>query len=243
MKRDDWIGIGVSVAAHALLLFIVIAATPPPQPPDEQLGLLAVEFGPVEVGRKAPVPQPQQTQQTPQRQNQPQREQPRRATTRPARPATNPVKLPDAQEAPSKDRVAPTRTSEAPPQPASEQTPSRTESRDDGAARQQASASGAPSGSGDEATRRSPFSIEGLNRQSLRTPLPRNTANTVATLRVEIVVAPDGSVTFGRWIQKGNATLEREVLDAVRRWRFNALPGRAPQVDQKGTVTFRFVVE
>ena len=37
-------------------------------------------------------------------------------------------------------------------------------------------------------------------------------------------------------------SLEREVLEAVRRWRFNALPGRAPQVDQRGTVTFRFTV-
>ncbi len=241
MKRDDLIGIGISLAAHALLFFIVIAATPPPTVPEETLGTIAVEFGPVELGRRAPVPQPQQQQATrPTPRPQPTKEQPRRAARQTPR-ASNPVKLPDAKETPARDRVPETRQSDAPPQPAADRA-ARGQEDADGKARSASPASGAPAGEGDTDARRSPFSIEGLNRQALRTPIPRNSANTVATLRIEIVVAPDGAVTIGRWLQKGNATLEREVIDAVRRWRFTSLPPGAPQADQRGTVTFRFVV-
>ncbi len=230
MTRNDWIGIGVSVALHALLFLIVAAATPPIEPPDETIGMIAVEFGPVEMGRKAP-PQPKPVVQPREEQKPSPRPQPEKPRQPRKQPATNPVKAPEAVTN-SQETIPTAQQQDGPPDNAAERSNQQTAS----------SPPAAPTGSGTEATSRSPFSIEGLNRQSLRTPLPRNTANTVATLRVEIVVAPDGSVTFGRWIQKGNATLEREVLEAVRRWRFNALPGRAPQVDQRGTVTFRFTV-
>lgn len=231
MNRNDWIGIGVSLALHALLFLIVAAATPPVQPPDQTLGMIAVEFGPVELGRKAP-PQPKPVVQPREEVKPKPRPQPERPKEPRRQPATNPVKAPEATTR-STERVASTQQQDGPPSTAAERSTQTQEA---------AAPPAAPTGSGNEASSRSPFSIEGLNRQSISTPLPRNTANTVATLRAEIVVAPDGSVTFGRWIQKGNATLERAVQDAVRRWRFNALPGRAPQVEQRGTVTFRFTV-
>lgn len=230
MTRNDWIGIGASVALHALLLLIVTAATPPVEPAEEIIGTIAVEFGPVELGKKAP-PQPKaveqpRVEQRPARRPQPERpQQPRR------QPATNPVKAPEAVTN-SQERIASTQQQDGPPSTAAERSQRQ----------EAASPPAAQPGTGDQTSSRSPFSIEGLNRTAIRLPEPRNSAGTVATIRVEIVVAPDGSVTFGRWLQKGNATLEREVLDAIRRWRFNALPGRAPQVDQRGSVTFRFTV-
>jgi protein TonB len=99
----------------------------------------------------------------------------------------------------------------------------------------------AEAGADRRAQRSSPFQIDGLNRQLLRGREPQYRERVNADITAEIAVSPGGDVTFRRWIRKGGSpALERAVLDALRAWRFDALPPGAPQTQQTGQVTFRF---
>jgi TonB family protein len=63
-----------------------------------------------------------------------------------------------------------------------------------------------------------------------------------AQISVRFRVRPDGSMYGMTVIQKGEAAYERAALDAMRTWKFNALPESAQQADQVGTATFVFKV-
>lgn len=100
---------------------------------------------------------------------------------------------------------------------------------------------GTPGGTGtDDGT--SGFSVSGLDgRRLVRSAKPTNDEGVTVTLVAEIVVAPNGTVRFGRWIRRGNPVLQRETEAVIARWRYAALPAAAPQNPQTGTITFRFV--
>ncbi len=99
-------------------------------------------------------------------------------------------------------------------------------------------------GTGDDEQKASPYELkwEGeLERAPLVQPLPQNNANVEAVITVRFEVRPNGTV--GRIIptRKMNPELEREVMRTLRSWRFSRLQSGAPQQNQWGEITFRFV--
>ena len=98
-------------------------------------------------------------------------------------------------------------------------------------------------GEGTSPDKAAPFKIEGLNRVSLSSPLPRYTEKVNATIKVRITVNPQGRVVQRVPLIKGNPELEEAVMNALQRWRFNPLPANAPQENQTGVITFRFRLE
>jgi len=104
----------------------------------------------------------------------------------------------------------------------------------------------ADQGTGNETEKSAPYELNwdgDLERDPTFQPLPENTSDTEATITIRFEVRPDG--TIGRLIplKKMNPELEREVMRTLRSWRFSKLPSRAPQQVQRGTITFRFVLE
>jgi protein TonB len=59
-----------------------------------------------------------------------------------------------------------------------------------------------------------------------------------AKIKVSFTVLPDGTVGMVVPLQKGEPILEDLTLAALRQWRFNPLPPREPQVEQRGIITF-----
>jgi len=88
-----------------------------------------------------------------------------------------------------------------------------------------------------------PYKIEGLDREPERAPLPRYTEKVNARIRVQITVNPQGQIVRRIPLKKGSPKLEAAVMNALKQWRFNALPPGAPQENQTGTITFTFRLE
>jgi hypothetical protein len=64
--------------------------------------------------------------------------------------------------------------------------------------------------------------------------------NNAATVRLELIVAPDGSVISVRPLTKGLPQLEQVSIAALKTWRFNSLDKGLAQQNQKGIITFIF---
>ena len=64
--------------------------------------------------------------------------------------------------------------------------------------------------------------------------------NKAATVRLELIVAPDGSVISVRPLTKGLPQLEQVSIAALKTWRFNSLDKGLAQQNQKGIITFIF---
>jgi protein TonB len=77
----------------------------------------------------------------------------------------------------------------------------------------------------------------------VRAPLPRYAEKVNAVIRVRVTVDPQGRIVRRLPLMKGNPALEQAVMEALARWRFNALPPDAPQENQTGTITFAFRLE
>ncbi len=90
------------------------------------------------------------------------------------------------------------------------------------------------------------FRIEGeaANRQILHKVIPDYPPGLQreAVVRVRFAVLPDGTVGEMVPVLKGDPTLESITLQALRQWRFNALPPGAPQKEVTGIITFRYVL-
>ncbi len=250
MKKNDWIGLGTSLALHAMLLFAFTFLTAA-QPEQQDLGFIEVELGPFSEGRavqRAPVENPDAAQEQPtEEQKQPQ------AEASPPKEA-KPVDLPDQPETiPDADKITSPETETISPEKKNNpeevrKTEPKEESRPvrplgsgtlDGT-------SGAPSGDdgeGADELKAAPFQIEGLNRNALFAPLPIYREKVNATIRVRITVDPKGRIVQRIPLIKGNPSLEKAAMDALSRWKFNALPPNAPQESQTGTVTFHFRLE
>ena len=79
----------------------------------------------------------------------------------------------------------------------------------------------------------------GGNRTVLQKKLPKypSGVNTNAQIRIKFTVSFDGTVTSMVPLQKGDPTLERAAMDALRQWRFNRL---RENKDMYGIITFTF---
>lgn len=249
MKKNDWIGMGTSVAVHAalLLLFTFLTAAKPDQ---AQLGFVEVEFGPFAEGR----PVQRSVTETPEAAEE-QVDEPEQPTEQASPPReARPVDLPDRpQDIPDEDRVTTPETetvspevlnnqaevNEPEPQPESQPVRPLGSGVVDGSSGSQSGTEG----QGAEEARAAPFEIEGLNRDAVFAPLPVYRERVNATIRVRITVDPQGRIVGRFPLIKGNPSLEQAAMDALQRWRFNPLPPNAPQEAQTGIVTFRFRLE
>ena len=233
---------------------------PPPPPPELKVGAEAPLAGQGRPVRRAPETRVRETRR-PAFVDKPAPTPARPARARPAaRPAAVPPVAVPVQKTPTKsaDRVA----TAAPPgerdgSPTSAGTRPRPDATDTGGGapgrestreRPGGDRNGTGTGDGTQGTGTTPsrgsgagVSIAGLgNRQPIRQPLPSDPQVTV-TLTAEIAVSPDGSVRFVRWVRRGDPGLQRQAEGSLSRWRFAALPAGAPQQEQRGQITFRFV--
>lgn len=82
----------------------------------------------------------------------------------------------------------------------------------------------------------------GGTRQKISGDLPTypEGVNVEAQIRLQGVVAPDGSVKSVHPIQKAHVRLEEAALKEVRFWKFEPLDITQPQIDQTCTIVFTF---
>jgi hypothetical protein len=85
----------------------------------------------------------------------------------------------------------------------------------------------------------------GGTRQKMSGDLPKypEGVNLEAQIRLQAVVAPDGSVKSVYPIQKAHVKFEEASMNEVRFWKFERLSGTLPQVDQTCTITFNFMLK
>lgn len=235
MKRSDWIGLGISLAVHALLLLLLSAWKSAPPPPEMvPIGYVEINMGDYAQGRPVrSAPEEPEVEEAP--------EQPKPAE-RVAPEAPQPIDLPDAlptQDEPLPDATKPSIEPEpAPPQPEPEKPAPKPLGQPN--TTRETGANTGDDGAGNDEQRASPYDIEGLNRVPRVAPLPAYVNKVNATIRVRITVAPDGRVVARVPMRKDDPALEAEVMRALERWRFNPLPSAAPQERQTGTITFTF---
>jgi protein TonB len=238
MDTSDWIGFGASVVLHALLalLFGVITAS---RPQPAQLGYVEVEFGefspgrPVEAAEEAPETttpeEPQEPQPEPEKEPEPE-------TTPDPEPVEEPTEEPTSDET-----IPPTEEESTQPEPQEEQEQEQSAEEQE-PSEEPGEQEGDP-GTGATEDKSAPYNIEGLDRDPVFAPLPDYNANVSARIRVQITVDPQGRIVRRVPLIKGNPQLEASVMNALQRWRFNALPSGAPQEEQTGVITFTFRLE
>jgi TonB family protein len=73
-----------------------------------------------------------------------------------------------------------------------------------------------------------------------RPPPPRAKVNTEAEIELTIWVLPDGLVDRAVPSVRGDAGLEQIAIQYLKQWRFASLPKDLPQVEQWGTLPFKF---
>jgi len=92
-----------------------------------------------------------------------------------------------------------------------------------------------------------PFEIEGqvANRTVAYKVIPDYPPNLQkqAIVKISFTVLPNGRI--GEMIPqiKADAQLERITMDALRQWRFNALPSHKEQSAERGVITFRYLLK
>lgn len=91
-----------------------------------------------------------------------------------------------------------------------------------------------------------PFQIEGeaADRTVLKKVIPEYPPGLAreAVVKLSFQVLPNGVVANVVPVLKGDATLEKIALEAFRQWRFNELSQDLEQRNQRGVITFRFVL-
>lgn len=238
MQQSDWIGLGTSVLLHAVLagLFAFLTAS---NPPPTRLGYVEVEFGEFSPGQ--PVEATEEVEETTAPETQEETPEAEPEPDEPTEePQTEPVSLPE-EETQTDETVPPTEeetaVAEADTLPDQEQAADQQEPSEE-----PGDATGDP-GEGAQEEASAPYNIEGLDRDPEFAPLPQYAEKVNARIRVQITVNPDGRVVRRVPLMKGNPQLESAVMEALQRWRFNALPPGAPQETQTGTITFTFRLE
>ncbi|HET6569730.1 MAG TPA: energy transducer TonB [Rhodothermales bacterium] len=247
MKKNDAIGLGVSLCVHVvavvLLALFVTAAQKPKEP--EQIGFIAIEYGPIIEGRPVqrgePARKPVEKPKVEPRESAPRRAEPAE-TSKPVELPKQPVVDPEKIEAPTTEKVAPSeQIAPAKSDEAEEESESRSDDVTAGVADGTSGAETGTQGEGSDEKKSSPFNIEGLNRRALSAPVPRYVEKVNATIKMRITVDPSGRVIQAFPLVKGNSpALEQASIRALLQWRFNPLPANAPQENQTGAVTFYF---
>ena len=241
MNRNDYIGLGASLVLHALLgLFLAYMTTDAREGP--QLGYVEVEFGAFRSGRPVEAVDEAPEASSPETETPPPETPPEEVEEEPVTdPEPEPVEEPP-QDPVSEETIAPTEEETVPPENQNEPQPE--EGADEQESDDETGAESGDPGDGADEEKSAPYNIEGLNRDPLRAPLPQYTEQVNATIRVQIVVGPDGRVTGVIPLRMGGSPeLQDEVQRVLRQWRFNALPAGAPQENQRGVVTFTFRLE
>lgn len=268
LTREERFGLSVSVATHMVLLifFWMMYSTTDEH---DRTAFIEVTLGEFSEGSPAqlaeernpdvatrpdpqprPVPEPEpEPEPNPQPQTQPEE-------------AVKPVELPEQTEdlntedvidTPETDLVDP-EVNETDPEPLEEAEPDPVQTRDE-TERRGSLLSGDPSGAtgdlqatqgtGRDADRAAPYILEwegDINRQALTNPLPSYAVDVEAIITVRFSVRPDGTVGRIQPLRRTDPVLEDEVIRTLRTWRFNRLPSNAPQIEQHGVITFRFVL-
>lgn len=241
IKDEDWKGLGVSVAVHALLflLFGLATATTEHRLP----GMVEVEFGRFET---AQAPARSETPATVAAQTQP-RPQPQAALRQPQ--AAPSPRLPQTRPTPEPERVPPPSPDRDQPRPEGRQQPAAPAAqpapRDEAGGRPEAitGTTSAAIADGEATARRAPFDIDGLqDRNVVFFPLPSN-PGARGTSVTAVCIGADGSVTSAfPAMRTGTPELDAAARQAILRWRFTPLPPAAPQTEQCGRITFRFTL-
>lgn len=239
MTQRDWIGLGASLLLHAGIVLLAASLTAS-KPPPQQLGYVEVEFGEFSPGQPVDATErveeeaaPEAEEETPEPETEPEEAA--------EEPQTEQVELPDEEQEPE-ETIPPTEEEAEPPeteeQPEQDQVADQQEPTQEPAETEEGDA-----GEGASEQASAPYNIEGLDRDPEFAPLPAYTEQVNARIRVRITVNPEGQIVRRIPLIKGNPTLEAAVMDALQRWRFNALPPGAPQENQTGTITFTFRLE
>jgi protein TonB len=235
MNRNDWIGLATTVLLHAGigLLFATLTAS---RPAPTRLGYAEVEFGefspgqPVDATTKVEEDAaPEAETETPEPETEPEENT--------SQPETEPVELPEEEQS-SEETVPP--EEETPEPPETEPQPEQDEAADEQEPSEEPGDGTGDAGTGASENASAPYDIEGLDRDPQFAPLPSYTEKVNARIRVRITVNPEGRIVRRIPLIKDNPELEAAVMDALQRWRFNALPPAAPQENQTGTITFTF---
>ncbi|HPI72043.1 MAG TPA: hypothetical protein PK843_14555 [bacterium] len=92
-----------------------------------------------------------------------------------------------------------------------------------------------------------PFAIEGdaAQRTILHQVIPEYPSGLQKeeVLKIRFTLLADGRIGLMIPMRKGDPTLEKITLDALRQWRFNALPASAEQKSVTGIITFRYELQ
>lgn len=253
MKNDDIYGLGASVLLHLLLLLAFglmnMAAVEP-----EPLGFIEVDFGPIAEGRPVQRAVEEQPEAEAEPDPEPQEEEPQQEVAPPEE--AKPVELPDQPEeivdeeqvqTPEAETISPVERNEqaevVEPEPKPEIKPQEPKPLGSTTGGETGEATGTPGPSEDE-QKTAPYDIEGLeNRSLVNRVLPAYTDKVNAVIKMRITVDPSGKVINIFPVQKGTPALDRAVQKALRGWRFNALAANTQRVNQRGIVTFKFVIE
>ncbi len=97
-----------------------------------------------------------------------------------------------------------------------------------------------------QSTDESPFEIEGISekRTILMKVIPEYPKNyqQEAVVKIRFTVLPNGLIGEMIPVIRSNDLLERVALEAFKQWRFNSLPPDIPQVIEKGTIAFKYIL-
>ncbi len=249
MKKEDWTGVSISLGVH-LVLLIMLSLLTAAATDERPMGFLEVEFGDFKEGRpvqRAPErvdPEPDEVEPDEEVEERPAVAPP--DEVKPVELPSENLDIPDEEiiETPEADIIAPEKSVTVEEEVAEEPEPEREVVQPLGSGSLTAD-DGTDSGDEGEATEEvasAPYRIEGLNRAPTSTPLPiySDSAPDDVRISIRITVDPQGRIIRRIPLIKGDPNLEREVMNALLRWRFNALPVDAPQENQLGTVSFRF---
>ncbi len=268
LTKEEQFGLSISVGVHLVLLILFIVIYSKPEELD-RTAFIEVTLGEFQDGSPAqqaevrnpevatrPDPQPrpvENPQPEPEPEPQPQQE---------PEDLTKPVELPDQPEpvvneyvveSPETDIVEPEEP-ETEPQPREDREPDPVQVPDEverrgsllsGDRRGTTGDLNADQGTSRDSDRSAPFVLEwegDIDRQPLTNPLPSYTSEVEAIITVRFTVRPDGTVGRIQPLRRTDPDLENEVIRTLRSWRFNRLPSTAPQTEQSGTITFRFVL-
>ncbi len=248
MRKGDWLGLASSLILHALLLlgFFMISAAPTPL----ATGFIEVEFGPLSRGRPVQEAVEPETVETP-AVDEPEDQPPR--PSQDTKPEGKLVQLPKQRTLPPDPETV--RSPETENVGAEEATTAanavvdgndraQRDAREGGNAAGTTGATTGDTGSGAEEEKSSPYQLEGLeDRTLLREVLPRYAEKVNAVIQMRISVDTRGQVVRIIPLRKSSPELERAVMEALQRWRFDPLNPNAPQELQSGVVTFRFRLE
>lgn len=253
MKKDDMYGLGASLALHLLLILafglMSVAAVEP-----DPLGFIEVDFGPITEGRPVQRAAEDRPEVDAEPEPKPVEEKPQEEVAPPVE--AKPVELPDQPKeiideeqvrTPESEVISPVKQNKparvVEPEPKPEVKPVETKPLGGATGGTTGDAEGTP-GPGEDEQKTAPFDISGLESRSLvAKSLPAYADKVSATIRMRITVDPSGRIVQIFPVQKGTPALDRAVQNALRHWRFNALPTNAPRVNQTGIVTFRFLIE